>query len=245
MLIPARRHEAPIPQAGLTATAMPRHGVPIQAPMRQIWLHPHRTLMHIACTPGWSWATPLAFGLLSLYLKVALLALVQPSAFGQALLTGLSSLFLSWPLTALLLWLAGYSCGRRVSFYPLLTLCAWATVPFVVRNITQAIYMLLGGDGVQAPGLAGLLEGVSTLLSADEPRWVLSLATAALGWVDLYNLWHIGLLLLIWHTLTAQGRRQHLLHEEVPRLDAGATIVIVNANALTKIQSRSDGGRRD
>lgn len=242
MLIPIRRDEAPIPQAGLTATAIPGHGVPIQAPMRQIWLQPNRALMHIAKKPGWSWTTPLALGLLSLYIKVGVLALVQPAVFGQTLLLGLSSLVVGWLIATLLLWFASRGTGRHLNFYVLLTLCAWATVPFAARNLVQALYMLITGDAVDTSGLAGLLEGVSYLFTFTEPSWVLTLSTAALGRLDLYNLWHIGLLLLIWHTLQGQDQRQKLLHKKAPRLDDGTTIVIVDANALTNIRSRCDGG---
>ena len=78
--------------------------------------------------------------------------------------------------------------GGRSSFPTLLNLSAWAGLPFALRDFVRIAYMLLSRKLILAAGLSGLL-------SAD-PSGMQAFLAELLKPVDVYLLWHVGLLIV-------------------------------------------------
>jgi hypothetical protein len=59
-----------------------------------------------------------------------------------------------------------------------------------LRSAGQTLYLLITGHPVAQPGLAGLLAG------ADAALPLVKLGYFVLGWIDLFTLWHLALLVV-------------------------------------------------
>jgi len=103
-------------------------------------------------------------------------------------LSALLGLWVSWFLLGSILHLALTLTGSRSSNTASLNLAAWASLPFLIGFLVQAVYLLSTGQLITAPGLAGFASADGVGLSA--------VARPFLGVVDLYWIWHIVLLLI-------------------------------------------------
>lgn len=97
----------------------------------------------------------------------------------------LGRVLIGWLFSGFGLYLALTVLGGRLSSRSLLSLAAWAGLPYALRELVRAGYVLSTGQLIQHPGLSGLLV-------VEQP----SLWQAALGFVDLYWIWYIALLLI-------------------------------------------------
>ncbi len=97
----------------------------------------------------------------------------------------LGRVLIGWLFSGFGLYLALTILGGRISSRSLLNLAAWAGLPFALRELVRAGYVLIGGQLIQHPGLSGLVI-------AAEPTFM----QTVLGFVDLYWIWHIALLLI-------------------------------------------------
>jgi len=137
--------------------------------------------------------------------------LPEPSAaltVGLPLIGGLGGILLGWLLRAALLHVGCLALGGRQGFGILYRVSAWASLPLILRDAVQAIYMALAHELVKAPGLSGLLtttsssQGVAGSMGVVSPAGVVSgtasqsvtAASIVLGRVDLYTLWYLVLL---------------------------------------------------
>jgi hypothetical protein len=93
-----------------------------------------------------------------------------------------------WLIVAGLLHLVLTLLGGRTTSGSTLNLVAWASLPFVLRDLVQAAFMLSTRQLVPGVGLSGFApQGTGMLVTA---------ATEALKHIDLYSVWY-GLLLII------------------------------------------------
>ncbi len=93
--------------------------------------------------------------------------------------------WIGWLFSGFGLYLALTFLGSRLSSRSLLSLAAWAGLPFALRELIRATYVLITGRLIQAPGLSGLLL-------SSEPSFL----QEVLKYVDMFWMWHIALLLI-------------------------------------------------
>lgn len=103
-------------------------------------------------------------------------------------LTALLGLWVSWFLLGSILHLALTLTGSRSTNTAALNLAAWASLPLGLRSIVQIIAMLATGQLVAGPGLSGFI-------AADATGFALFLRSM-LGFIDVYFLWMVVLLLI-------------------------------------------------
>ncbi len=166
---------------------------PLFGPLLHIWLHPRMTLTNLAAGGAWSWIAPIGLALLVLYMRLFALAYLHDDHLYGTLMSGAAAVLVGWPACAAFLYALSRLTGSRPDFSSLLALCAWATLPLTVRSAVQAVYMLGSGRLLEQPGLAGLLAGASA------GEWATQVGRLTLGWIDLFWLWHLGLLALAVH----------------------------------------------
>lgn len=115
------------------------------------------------------------------------------------LVGGLGAILIGWALRALILQVGSLTMGGRQSFGQVYRLSAWAGFPLVLRDLVQAVYMLVSRQVVAGPGLSGLVEatgpgGAGGLLGL--AGQATSLPGVILGKIDLYTLWFLALLVV-------------------------------------------------
>ena len=96
--------------------------------------------------------------------------------------------WLGWLVVAGLLHLVLTLLGGRVTSGSTLNLVAWASLPFVIRDLVRAGFMLYSKQLIESPGLSGFAPVGEGPLNA--------LSVEVLKQIDLYGLW-FALLLMI------------------------------------------------
>ena len=99
------------------------------------------------------------------------------------LIGGLAAIALGWLARTAVLHLGSLALGGRQTFGVLYRVGAWATLPIVLRDVVQIVYMLLSGEMVEGSGLSGLAATSSAL-------------SIILGKIDLFTIWYLVLLVL-------------------------------------------------
>ena len=95
----------------------------------------------------------------------------------------LTGLWLGWLLLAALLHFGSTLLGGRGSMQSALNIVAWASLPFVVRDLLRIIFMLSAGHAILSPGLSGF---------ASTAGFVSQLLTR----VDIFLIWQVILLIV-------------------------------------------------
>jgi hypothetical protein len=99
------------------------------------------------------------------------------------LVGALTTLWVGWVIMAGLLHLGSTLLGGRGSMQGALNIVAWASLPFVIRDLLRIIYMFSAKHAIVSPGLSGFVTDtgfVSQLLSR----------------LDIFVLWYIILLVV-------------------------------------------------
>ncbi len=99
------------------------------------------------------------------------------------LVSALVALWLGWLILSGLLHLGSTLLGGRGSMQSALNIAAWASLPFVIRDVLRVIYMLIAGHSITSPGLSGF-AGSGAFLSQ------------LLSRIDLFFIWTCILLVL-------------------------------------------------
>lgn len=118
--------------------------------------------------------------------------------YGLPALGALAGIWIGWFLLGSILHLALTMVGSRGSNTAALNLAAWASMPFAIRFIVQAVYMLATRQVIQAPGFSGFI-------AADAAGFAAFLRPL-LANVDIYTLWMVILLLIGAAPLTGLGK---------------------------------------
>ncbi len=103
-------------------------------------------------------------------------------------LGALAGVWILWFLLGSILHLALTLAGSRGSNTAALNLVGWASLPFALRYIVQAIAILSSKQLIAAPGLSGFL--------AADGNGLMIFLRAVLAQIDLYLIWQVILLLV-------------------------------------------------
>lgn len=99
------------------------------------------------------------------------------------LVGALTAVWVGWAFVAGLLHLGSTLLGGRGSMQNALNVVAWASLPFVLRDILRIIFMLSAGHVIVSPGLSGFVANPGFL-------------SQVLARVDLFWIWHVILLVI-------------------------------------------------
>lgn len=97
----------------------------------------------------------------------------------------LAKVWIGWLVSGFGLYLALTILGGRLSSRSLLSLAAWAGLPYALRELVRTAYVVFEGQLIRYPGLSGLM-------ATGEPSFMQEL----LKYVDLYWIWHLALLII-------------------------------------------------
>lgn len=101
---------------------------------------------------------------------------------------GLFGLWIGWIITGSLIHLIHTLLGGRTEISTSLTIVAWASLPFVIRDVVRIGYMVITKKFIQYPGLSGLIppggEGAAIYFSKFLAR------------IDIYIIWYIVLIII-------------------------------------------------
>jgi hypothetical protein len=99
------------------------------------------------------------------------------------MVSALTGLWVGWLLLAALLHFGSTLLGGRGSMQSALNILAWASLPFVLRDILRMVFMLTAGHPIVSPGLSGFTS---------TPGFVAQLLTR----LDIFLIWQIILLVI-------------------------------------------------
>jgi hypothetical protein len=94
-------------------------------------------------------------------------------------------LILTWLFRGALLFFIGYLLGTDNRYIQMVTLVLWAWLPFALRDLVQAIYVLLNGQLAINKGLSFLVA------SGDQVQNAGNLLYGFLGQIDIFLVWHL------------------------------------------------------
>jgi len=94
-------------------------------------------------------------------------------------------LILTWLFRGALLFFIGYLLGTDNRYIQMVTLVLWAWLPFALRDLVQAIYVLLNGQLAINKGLSFLVA------SGDQAQNAGNLLYGFLGQIDVFLVWHL------------------------------------------------------
>jgi hypothetical protein len=94
-------------------------------------------------------------------------------------------LILTWLFRGALLFFIGYVLGTDNRYIQMVTLVLWAWLPFALRDLVQAIYVLLNGQLPINKGLSFLVASGDQLQNAG------NLLYGFLGQIDIFLVWHL------------------------------------------------------
>ncbi len=94
-------------------------------------------------------------------------------------------LILTWLFRGALLFFIGYLLGTDNRYIQMVTLVLWAWLPFALRDLVQAIYVLLNGQLAINKGLSFLVA------SGDQAQNAGNLLYGFLGQIDIFLVWHL------------------------------------------------------
>lgn len=103
-------------------------------------------------------------------------------------LGALAGVWISWFLLGVILHLVLTLSGSRGSNTTALNLVGWASLPFAIRYIVQAVAILNSKELIASPGISGFI--------AADAAGFMSFLRPVLAQIDLYLIWQIILLLV-------------------------------------------------
>ncbi len=107
---------------------------------------------------------------------------------GTALVTGAIGLLIGWLLTAGILFIGLAIGGEGAKYAPLVAAVSWTWLPFALRSVVDAGWVLATGVVRANPGLSYFFASGDPVADAGNPLWLLA------GQVDLFTLWHLVLI---------------------------------------------------
>jgi hypothetical protein len=96
-------------------------------------------------------------------------------------------IWLNWLILSVILMVLLLLSGQQLEWRNVFNLVAWSSIPLIIRDLVQSIYLLLSNQLISSPGLSGF--GMS------EAQGFALFITIILGFIDLYLLWQMMLIL--------------------------------------------------
>ncbi len=108
----------------------------------------------VTLPPGWEWWSP---DMQNNYMQA--MQATQGPAFLYVIpsITGLAGLWLGWSILSGLFHLISTLLGGRGKMSSALNVVAWASLPFALRDLLRAVFMLIIGHTIASPGLSGFV----------------------------------------------------------------------------------------
>jgi hypothetical protein len=103
-------------------------------------------------------------------------------------IAALLGVWIGWLLVSGLLHLVVTLLGGRGETLYSVNLVAWASLPFVARDLVRMVSMLISRQLIEKPGLSGF--------AAPDPGGGVTYLAALLTVVDIYLIWHLLLLVI-------------------------------------------------
>ena len=137
----------------------------------------------------------------------------------------------AWLLWGGALYLASVFLGRSSSFGQMFRLAVWTWLPYGLRGLVQAVYILVTGEVILNAGFSGFVidKAVTSMIPSGPGQLALA---SILGRVDVFMVWHVLLVSLALMAFTSLTRRKALT----------ATLVIWTVFALAGIVPAILGG---
>jgi len=104
-----------------------------------------------------------------------------------AIAIGTLGLVLTWLFRGAVLFLISYLFGTDNRYIQMVTVVLWTWLPFALRDVVQAIYVVLNGQLVVHRGLSFLVA------SSDQAQHAGNLLYGLLSQVDVFLVWHLVL----------------------------------------------------
>lgn len=98
-----------------------------------------------------------------------------------------AGIWLNWLILSVILMVLLLLSGHQLEWYNVFNVVAWSSIPLLIRDLVQSIYLLANNQLISSPGLSGF--GMS------EAQGFSLFITIVLGFVDLYLLWQMALIL--------------------------------------------------
>lgn len=130
--------------------------------------------------PDWQWWTP---EMQNNYMQAQQATQGATFMYIIPLVGSWAALWLGWALVAGMLHLGSTLLGGRGSMQGALTIVAWASLPFAIRDLLRVIYMLSAGHAIGSPGLSGFATSAGV-------------APQLLARLDIFLIWYIILLII-------------------------------------------------
>jgi len=121
-----------------------------------------------------------------------MMAIVGPEAMAiQFVVGGIIGLLIAWVACSAMLHLLAAAMGNQRPYRAMFEATVWAWVPFILRDLVQAGYILVSGKLILYPGLAALVaQGTSRYANAQDLFFVVA------SHVDVFLVWNVVLLTL-------------------------------------------------
>ncbi len=125
--------------------------------------------------------------------------------FGGALL----GTFAAWLLWGGALYLASVFLGRSSSFGQMFRLAVWTWLPYGLRGLAQAIFILMTGEAIVNAGFSGFIldKSVTSLIPPGPGQLALA---SILSRVDIFMIWHVLLVSVALMAFTGLTHRKAL-----------------------------------
>lgn len=94
-------------------------------------------------------------------------------------------LILTWLFRGAVLFFASYLLGTENRYLQMFTLVLWTWLPFALRDLVKAVYVLLNGELVLHQGLSFLVA------SSEQTQNAGNLLYGVLGQIDVFLIWHL------------------------------------------------------
>lgn len=115
----------------------------------------------------------------------------------------------AWLLWGGALYLASVFLGRSSSFGQMFRLAVWTWLPYGLRGLVQAVYILMTGEAIVNAGFSGFIidKSVTSLIPPGPGQLALA---SILGRVDVFMIWHVLLVSVALMTFTGLTHRKAL-----------------------------------
>lgn len=145
------------------------------------YLKSRATMMgEVQLPPDWQYWTP---EMQNNYMRAQQATQGPVFLYVMPMISSLTGLWVGWLLLAALLHFGSTLLGGRGSMQSALNIVAWASLPFVLRDILRIVFMLSAGHPIVSPGLSGFTS---------TPGFVTQLLTR----LDIFLIWQIILLVI-------------------------------------------------